>query len=71
MVTKMDNKMNGLEIDINEFKKMKPIQRDEIIYKNLIHIRNKIGDYNFHKKIQYVWLVVISGVLGFKKIIGL
>lgn len=62
--------MNSLDITLNQFKKMKAIDRDEIIYQNLVHIRKKVGDYKLHKKIQYVWLSVLTVFVGIKKFIG-
>jgi len=60
-----------LNIGITEFKKMKAIDRDVLIYNNLINIRTKIGDYKLNKKIQYVWLLILTIALGFKKFVGL
>lgn len=62
---------NYLSIGVSEFKKMKAIDRDVLIYNNLIDIRSKIGDYKFNKKIQYVWLTILTIALGFKRFIGL
>jgi len=62
---------NGLDIGLLEFKRMKSLDRDVLIYNNLIIIRKKIGDYKFHKKVQYVWLSVLSIVFGFKRFIGI
>ena len=61
---------NGLDIGLSEFKRMKSIDRDVLMYNNLIHIRRKIGDYKLHKKIQYVWLTVLTVFVGLKKFIG-
>lgn len=60
----------GLNIGLVEFKKMKSMDRDVLIYDNLIHIRKRIGDYNFHKKTQYVWLSLLTGFLGIKRLVG-
>ena len=58
---------NGLDIGLAEFKKMKSIDRDVLIYNNLVHIRKKIGDTKFHRKIQYIWLFVLTIALGLKR----
>ena len=58
---------NGLDISLDQFKKMRSIDRDEIIYKNLVHIRKNVGDTRFHRKIQYVWLFVLTVALGFRR----
>jgi len=62
---------NNLDIQLSEFKKMRSLDRDILMYNNLVHIRKKIGDYKFHKKIQYVWLSILTVFLGLKKFIGL
>jgi len=61
---------NNLNIGLEEFKRMKSLDRDVLIYNNLINIRSKIGDYQFHKKIQYVWLLILTSVIGLKKFLG-
>ena len=66
---------NGLDIGITEFRRMKSLDRDILMYNNLINIRKKIEDYKFHKKVQYVWLSVLTTVflafIGIKKFIGI
>ena len=61
---------NGLDIGIIEFKRMKSLDRDILMYNNLVHIRKKMGDYKLHKKIQYVWLVLLTIFVGLKRFIG-
>lgn len=61
---------NGLDIGLAEFKRMRSMDRDVLIYNNLRHIRKKIGDYRLHKKIQYVWLGLLTIFVGVKKFIG-
>lgn len=63
--------MEGLDIELKEFQKMKSLERDITIYKNLKHIRHNLRDYNFHKKIQYVWLFLLTAFVGVKKFIGI
>ncbi len=58
---------NGLDISLEQFKKMKSMDRDILMYNNLVFIRKKIGDTKFHRKIQYIWLFVLTVALGFKK----
>jgi len=62
---------NGLDIGLEEFKRMKALDRDILMYNNLIHIRKKIGDYKFHKKVQYTWLLLLTVFMGLKKFIGI
>ena len=61
---------NGLDIGLSEFKRMKSIDRDLIMYNNLTHIRSKIDNYKFHKKVQYVWLLVLTIGFGLKRFLG-
>jgi hypothetical protein len=61
----------NLDIGLCEFKGMKSIDRDILIYNNLVHIRKKIEDYKFHKKLQYIWLSVLTILLGLKKFMGI
>ena len=61
---------NGLEVGLAEFKRMKSLDRQVLMYNNLIQIRRKIGDYQLHKKIQYVWLGLLTLFVGVKKFIG-
>lgn len=42
--------MNKLDITLNQFKKMKAVDRDEIIYQNLVHIKKKLGITSSIKK---------------------
>ena len=60
---------NGLEVGLTEFKRMKSIDRDVLMYNNLIHIRKKIGDYKLNKKIQYVWLFLLTIFVGVKRFV--
>lgn len=61
---------NNLDIGLPEFKRMKSIDRDILIYNNLVCIRSKIGEYKLHKKIQYVWLVILTVFVGLKRFLG-
>ncbi len=62
--------VEGLDIGLIEFKRMKGLDRDVAMYNNLIHIRKKIGDYKLNKKIQYIWLVLLTIFVGVKRFIG-
>jgi hypothetical protein len=65
----MDN--CGLDITEDQFMKMSSKERDLIMFKNMIHIRGKLKNYSFHRKIQYVWLGLLTGFIGIKKFMGL
>lgn len=58
---------NGLDISLDQFKRMKSMDRDVLIYNNLVHIRKGKVDYKFHRKFQYIWLIVLTIAFGFKK----
>ncbi len=62
---------NGLDIGLKEFKRMKSLDRDVLMYNNLTHIRKRLGDYKLNKKIQYVWLTLLTIFVGIKRFIGL
>ena len=62
---------DGLDISLEQFKRMRSQDRDELIYKNLVHIRKRIGDTRFHRKIQYAWLFILSSVLGLRRFLPL
>ncbi len=59
--------MNNLDITLVQFKKMRAIDRDELMYQNLVHIRKKMGDYKLNKKIQYVWLFLLTIFVGARR----
>ena len=61
---------SGLDITEEQFMKMNSKERDLIMFKNVIHIRKRFKDYSFHKKINYVWLVILTIALGCKKYLG-
>ena len=65
---------NGLDITEEQFIKMGSKERDLIMFKNVTHIRKQFKNYSFHRKIQYVWLSVLTSILGialgFRKAIG-
>ncbi len=66
--------MDGLDIDEAQFMKLKPAERDLLIYKNLRGFCDMDHKSKFHLKIQYVWLsiltLVTASVLGFKSFIS-
>jgi len=64
----------GLNISISEFKRMKNSDKLDLLFENVVHIRTSLNDYKLHKKIQYVWLSVITVFIapffGIKKLVG-
>jgi len=64
-------KMNdGLDILEEQFLKLNSKERDLIIFRNVTHNRKRLKDYSLHKKIQYVWLSILTVFVGVKKFIG-
>ena len=62
---------NGLDITEGQFIKMCTKERDLVMFKNITEIRRKFKDYSLHRKIQYIWLIVLTIFVGLKKYIGL
>lgn len=59
--------MNGLDITEEQFMKMQSKERDLVIFRNMVYIRQQFGSYRFHRKIQYVWLIGLSILFGIKR----
>lgn len=66
--------LNGLDISEDEFMSLNSKQRDLAMFRNVVSIRKSFRDYAFHRKIQYVWLSLLStallGFIGIKTFIG-
>jgi hypothetical protein len=62
---------DALDITEEQFLKMSAKERDLIMFRNVTCIRKNFRDYSFHRKIQYVWLGVLTAFVGLKKFIGL
>lgn len=56
-------KTDGLEVDLEQFKKMKSMDRDVLIYKNVVANRQS----KFSTYFAYVWLFVLTVAMGFRK----
>jgi len=65
--------MDGLDISEQQFIKMKPAERDLLIYRNVQEMRLKNSAARFHLKVQYAWLgAITAGFLAIgKKLLGL
>ncbi len=66
--------MEGLKTDLKTFEKMPAKRRDYLIFKNLINqgekiekIKKKTESYKLHEQLQYLWLFIISGIIGLRK----
>ncbi len=60
---------NGLDISEEQFIRMGSKDRDLMMFRNVTHIRKKLKDYSFHRKIQYVWLFALTIALGLRRFI--
>lgn len=54
---------SGLDITEEQFMKLSSAERDIMIFRNLVHIRKQFKDYDLTKKIQYVWLTILTAIL--------
>ena len=57
----------GLDIPEGQFLKMSSKERDLILFRNVTHNRKKFKDYSFNKKINYVWLSILTILVGGRK----
>lgn len=55
---------NGLDVSEGQFIRMKAQDQRLVLFRNAVHNRKKFTDYAFHKKIQYVWLSVLTTACG-------
>ena len=64
----MDNE--GLDISEEQFMKLATKERDVMIFRNLIYVRKQLKSYHLHKKINYIWLFLLTIFVGAKRFIG-
>jgi len=57
--------MEGLDIDLKTFKKMPSVDRDAIMYRNVLDLKKDTSDYKFHKKVNYAWLSTLTAAILF------
>ena len=69
--TDIKNMVDGLDIHIDEFKKLKKEDRDEIMFRNIVCIRRNQKNDKLNRRLQYFWLLALTGVLGIKQLLGL
>ncbi len=67
-----------LDISLNQFKNLKKKDKDEVMFQNLVHIRQTFAemkqsfeDNKFHRKFHYLWLSVLTVFVGAKKYLGI
>jgi len=62
---------NGLDITEDEFMSMTAKNQRLVLFRNAVHGRKKDKDYTLNKKFQYIWLLVLTIALGFRKYLPL
>ena len=62
---------NGLDISEKDFMNMRGKDQNLVLFKNMVYIRGQFKEYKIHKKIQYIWLSLITIFVGIKKFFGL
>jgi len=55
----------GLEISLDAFKKMKAMDRDVLIYQNVIATKRLLSSVHTNRKISYAWLSALTAGLAF------
>ena len=50
----------GLDINEGTFMSMDSKERDLTMFKNMVYIRKQFKNYKVNKKIQYVWLSILT-----------
>lgn len=56
---------NGLLMGIEEFESLPQKQKMNCLYENQVRTLQAVGTYKLHQKIQYPWLVFLSGLMIF------
>lgn len=57
----------GLNVSLDEFKRMKKNDRETVIFQNVMYIKNQGKNYNMNRTLQYIWLFVLSTIMGIRK----
>lgn len=57
--------MGGLSISSDEFLKLPKNQQLKVLYENQVTTIDLMKNYRFHQKVQYPWLVLLSGAAIF------
>lgn len=57
--------MAGLTISSEEFSKLKQREQLKILYENQVTTLGLMKNYRLHQKVQYPWLVVLTGAAIF------
>lgn len=51
---------NGLDINEEQFMRMASKDQRLVLFRNSVYNRKQFKDYKVHKKVQYVWLTVLT-----------
>jgi len=60
----------GLDVGLDEFKGMNKTNRDVVMFKNIAFIRESVKNDQVNRKLQYFWLLALTGVIGIRRILG-
>jgi len=61
----------GLDVGLDEFKTLKVKDQNTVIFQNISDIRISCKNDKINKRIQYIWLIALTSLLGIKRIFGL
>ncbi len=56
---------NGLSLGLDEFRALPQKKKLDCLYENQVVTIKAIGGYRLHQKIQYPWLIVLTGAVIF------
>lgn len=56
---------NGLMMKIEEFRSLPSKKKLDCLYENQVATLNIIGKYRIHQRIQYPWMIVLTGAVIF------
>ena len=56
---------NGLILGLNEFRALPGKKKLDCLYENQVITLKVLGGYKFHQKIQYPWLLLLTGAAIF------
>jgi len=59
----------GLNITSVQFNGMTRKDKDSVMFENIVYIRDKMDNYKVTKRVQYVWLSVLTAFVGVRKLL--
>ena len=63
--------VDGLDVGKKEFMKMGSKDRDGVMFDNMVHLRGKVKNDVINRRVQYIWLICLTGIMGIRKFLGL